>query len=262
MLGAFASGIFPRITEWHDDSPIAARGVRQHPGPRSTGPFYATVPVMLLHRRVPRVAARSGTTSGARPTTGARRKKNRHKRRSRTSARASGCRRCCATPPPGSCTLHLLRLHRPVHRHGDPRDRPPAARVAEVPARPHVPGVLAPAPTSPASCSSSGSSWAIGRRYIQRPYRIRIKTKPEDAVILGTFFVIGLTGFLTEARPHRARGPARRSRSGRSSAIRSRTSSTLVGEHAARRAPLDVGRARRRVPRVPRDPARPRSCGT
>ncbi|HTK16680.1 MAG TPA: 4Fe-4S dicluster domain-containing protein, partial [Acidimicrobiia bacterium] len=44
-----------------------------------------------------------------------------------------------------------------------------------------------------------GIGWAIGRRYIQRPYRIRIKTKPEDAVILGTFLVIGLTGFFTEA---------------------------------------------------------------
>ena len=44
-----------------------------------------------------------------------------------------------------------------------------------------------------------GIGWAIVRRYIQRPYRIRIKTKPEDAVILGTFLVIGVTGFLTEA---------------------------------------------------------------
>ena len=44
-----------------------------------------------------------------------------------------------------------------------------------------------------------GIGWAIGRRYVQRPYRIRIKTKPEDAVILGTFLLIGLTGFFTEA---------------------------------------------------------------
>jgi Fe-S oxidoreductase len=45
----------------------------------------------------------------------------------------------------------------------------------------------------------AGILWAIGRRYLVRPYRIRIKTKPEDAVILGTFLVIGLTGFFTEA---------------------------------------------------------------
>jgi Fe-S oxidoreductase/nitrate reductase gamma subunit len=44
-----------------------------------------------------------------------------------------------------------------------------------------------------------GIVWAIGRRYLQRPYRIRIKTKPEDAMILGTFLVIGLTGFFVEA---------------------------------------------------------------
>jgi len=40
--------------------------------------------------------------------------------------------------------------------------------------------------------------WAIMRRYVQRPYRIRIKTKPEHALILGTFLAIGVTGFLTE----------------------------------------------------------------
>jgi Fe-S oxidoreductase/nitrate reductase gamma subunit len=44
-----------------------------------------------------------------------------------------------------------------------------------------------------------GVLWAIGRRYIQRPYRIRIKTKPEHAVILGTFLAIGVTGFGAEA---------------------------------------------------------------
>ncbi len=43
-----------------------------------------------------------------------------------------------------------------------------------------------------------GVCWAIYRRYIQRVYRIRIKSKPEHGVILGTFFLLGLTGFTTE----------------------------------------------------------------
>jgi len=43
-----------------------------------------------------------------------------------------------------------------------------------------------------------GIGWAIARRYVQRPYRIRIKTKAEDAWILGTFLVIGVTGFAIE----------------------------------------------------------------
>jgi Fe-S oxidoreductase len=44
-----------------------------------------------------------------------------------------------------------------------------------------------------------GVAWAIVRRYVQRPYRIRIKSKPEHAVILGTFLAIGVTGFGAEA---------------------------------------------------------------
>jgi Fe-S oxidoreductase/nitrate reductase gamma subunit len=43
-----------------------------------------------------------------------------------------------------------------------------------------------------------GVLWAIARRYVQRPYRIRIKSKPEHAVILGTFLTIGVSGFLAE----------------------------------------------------------------
>ncbi|MDY7104630.1 MAG: heterodisulfide reductase-related iron-sulfur binding cluster [Actinomycetota bacterium] len=45
----------------------------------------------------------------------------------------------------------------------------------------------------------AGIVWAIGRRYVQKPYRIRIKTKPEHAVILGVFLAIGVTGFGAEA---------------------------------------------------------------
>lgn len=43
-----------------------------------------------------------------------------------------------------------------------------------------------------------GIVWAIARRYVQRPYRIRIKTKPEHALILGVFFLLGLSGFVAE----------------------------------------------------------------
>ncbi|MCB1249732.1 MAG: heterodisulfide reductase-related iron-sulfur binding cluster [Acidimicrobiales bacterium] len=44
-----------------------------------------------------------------------------------------------------------------------------------------------------------GVVWAILRRYIAKPYRLRIKTKPQHAVILGVFLAIGVSGFLTEA---------------------------------------------------------------
>ncbi len=45
----------------------------------------------------------------------------------------------------------------------------------------------------------AGVTWAVVRRYVQRPYRIRIKSKPEHAVILGTLLVLGLSGFGAEA---------------------------------------------------------------
>ncbi len=43
-----------------------------------------------------------------------------------------------------------------------------------------------------------GILWAIARRYVQRPYRIRIKSKPEHALILGVFLTIGISGFAAE----------------------------------------------------------------
>ena len=45
---------------------------------------------------------------------------------------------------------------------------------------------------------TGGVIWAIIRRYVQRPYRIRIKTKPEHALILGVLLAIGITGFGAE----------------------------------------------------------------
>ena len=45
---------------------------------------------------------------------------------------------------------------------------------------------------------TGGVIWAIIRRYVQRPYRIRIKSKPEHAIGLGVLLAIGVTGFTTE----------------------------------------------------------------
>ena len=54
-----------------------------------------------------------------------------------------------------------------------------------------------------------GVVWAIVRRYVQRPYRIRIKSKPEHAVILGTFLRARRLRLHGRGLPHRPRGPAR-----------------------------------------------------
>jgi Fe-S oxidoreductase/nitrate reductase gamma subunit len=44
-----------------------------------------------------------------------------------------------------------------------------------------------------------GLGWAFTRRYLQRPWRLRSKTKPEDGVILLLLALIGVTGLTTEA---------------------------------------------------------------
>ncbi|MGF1667090.1 MAG: (Fe-S)-binding protein [Acidimicrobiia bacterium] len=44
-----------------------------------------------------------------------------------------------------------------------------------------------------------GLFWAFVRRYIQKPWRLRSKTKSEDGWILAMLAVIGVTGLLTEA---------------------------------------------------------------
>ena len=43
-----------------------------------------------------------------------------------------------------------------------------------------------------------GLVWAFVRRYVTKVYRIRIKTRPEDALILATLFLMGLTGLVAE----------------------------------------------------------------
>jgi Fe-S oxidoreductase/nitrate reductase gamma subunit len=45
----------------------------------------------------------------------------------------------------------------------------------------------------------AGLAWAGYRRYVQRPWRLRSKTKPEDGWILLTLASIGVSGLLTEA---------------------------------------------------------------
>jgi Fe-S oxidoreductase len=45
----------------------------------------------------------------------------------------------------------------------------------------------------------AGIAWAAARRYLRRPWRLRSKTKPEDAWILLTLALVGLTGIAVEA---------------------------------------------------------------
>jgi Fe-S oxidoreductase/nitrate reductase gamma subunit len=45
----------------------------------------------------------------------------------------------------------------------------------------------------------AGVLWAIARRWGRPPFRLRTKTRPEDAAVLGTFLAVGVSGHLAEA---------------------------------------------------------------
>ena len=105
-----------------------------------------------------------------------------------------------------------------------------------------------------------GVMWAIVRRYVQRPYRIRIKSKPEHVVILGVFLSLTVTGLHGRGLPHRRGGHAR---------LREVVVRGLPDRPARRRwqqprrlAPVLVDRPRGHVHGLPRHPSRSRCCAT
>jgi Fe-S oxidoreductase/nitrate reductase gamma subunit len=194
-LGTIASGVVPRLTQWHDDSPVTREPFVDVPDP-IYWLFYATVAVMLVLCAA-LIAARVRNYERGGPDDRRTTKKNVH-RRMRDFRAGVWMRTLMRDPAAGmmhsfiyfgflvlfAATIileidhqlpeDLKFLHGKVYQS--------YSAIADLFGVVFVVGIL----------------WAIGRRYLERPYRIRIKTKPEDAVILGTFLVIGVTGFLTE----------------------------------------------------------------
>jgi Fe-S oxidoreductase/nitrate reductase gamma subunit len=196
-LAAFtvASGVVPLITEWHSDSSVTREVFEGIPGPLQLA-FYTIVPVMLVWGAIQFANRMKNWERGA---------------PSRRRTTAANAKRRLADFRAGVYMQTLLRdsaaglMHSMIYfgflvllavttvlevDHQLPEDLKflygrtyqAYAMVGDAAGLVFVVGVV----------------WAIVRRYVQRPYRIRIKTKPEHAVILGTFLAIGLTGFGAE----------------------------------------------------------------
>jgi nitrate reductase gamma subunit/Pyruvate/2-oxoacid:ferredoxin oxidoreductase delta subunit len=194
-LGALASGILPRITKWEDHSPISRPVFGDVPDP-VYWMFYGVIAFMLLAVTW-LVWARVRNYERGQPDDRSTTKKNAHLR---LRDFRSGVWMQTLLRDPVAGVMHafiyfgflglfaatiVLEIDHQMPEdlkflHGDVYKGYAAAGDAA--------GVL----------FVVGIVWAIGRRYGQRPYRIRVKTKPEDAAILGTFLVIGVTGFVTE----------------------------------------------------------------
>jgi Fe-S oxidoreductase len=194
-LGALASGIVPRLTGWKDDSPISRDVFGNVPDPLYWA-FYATVGVMLFLVAW-LVAQRVQNYERGQPD-------NRRTTRANVKRRLEGFRSGVwmqtLLRDPAAGVMHsmiyfgfLVLFVATVILEID-HQLPDSAKFLH--------GRVYEGYSATADVFGAifvvGIVWAMVRRYIQRPYRIRIKTKPEDAVILGTFLVIGVTGFATE----------------------------------------------------------------
>jgi nitrate reductase gamma subunit len=194
-LGALASGVVPRLTGWEDHSPISRQVFGNVPDPLYWA-FYATVGVMLLVVAW-LVSLRVQNYERGKPD-------NRRTTRTNVKRRLEGFRSGVwmqtLLRDPAAGVMHsmiyfgfLVLFVATVVLEID-HQLPDSAKFLHG----HVYEGYAATADVFGVVFVVGILWALGRRYIQRPYRIRIKTKPEDALILGTFLVIGLTGFATE----------------------------------------------------------------
>jgi len=190
------SGIVPRITEWEDDSPVTRQTFGNVPDPLYWA-FYAAVPVMLFVTAW-LVALRVRNYQRGRPDNRRTTRTNLHRRLA--DFRAGVWMRTLLRDPAAGA-MHsaiyfgfivlfiatvILEIDHQVPEslkflHG--RVYQAYSAVADAFGVVFVVGIV----------------WALARRYTVRPYRIRIKSKPEHLVILLTFLAIALTGFATEA---------------------------------------------------------------
>jgi len=194
-FGTVLSGVVPRFTEWDDDSRITRHVFVNIPDP-IYWLFYATASVMLLVTAW-LVATRVRNYERGGPDDRRTTRSNVH-RRLRDFRAGVWMRTLLRDPVPGvmhsfiyfgflvllAATIILEIDHQLPESlkflHG--RVYQSYSAIADAFGLVFLAGIL----------------WAIARRYVQRPYRIRIKTKPEDAVVLGTFLVIAVTGFVVE----------------------------------------------------------------
>ncbi len=194
-LGTLASGVAPEITGWKDNSSIAREVFINVPAPLEVAFYLAVATGLFLTAWLTSLRVRN--YERGKPDNRRTNKTNVH-RRLRDFRRGVWMRTLLRDPAAG--VMHsmiyfgflvlfiatvLLEVDHQMpdslkFLHG--RTYEAYAFVADLFGLVFIGGIL----------------WAFVRRYAQRPYRIRIKTKPEHLVILITFLLIGVSGFVVE----------------------------------------------------------------
>jgi Fe-S oxidoreductase/nitrate reductase gamma subunit len=198
FIGLFTlvSGILPQITDWHDDNPPSREVFGGIPGALQVA-FYTVIPVMLVWGAIAFADRVRNWERG-----GPDRRRTTPKNVARRFADfRSGVYMRTLLRDPAAGAMHsmiyfgFLALLGVTTVLEVDHQMPPGAKFL------HGTTYLAYSLFGDAAgvIFMAGIVWAIVRRYVQRPYRIRIKTKPEYAAILSTFLVIGASGFFAEA---------------------------------------------------------------
>jgi len=197
-VGSFTvvSGILPQITKWHGDSPIGREVFHGIPGPLQAA-FYTLIPVLIVWGSL-RFADRVRNWERGAPDRRRTTPKNVKRRLAdyragvymRTLLRDSAAGLMHSMIYFGFLVLLGVTTVLEIDHQMPESLKFLHGRVYQAYA---MIGDLA------GVVFTVGVVWAILRRYVQRPYRIRIKTKPEHAAILGVLLAIGVTGFGAEA---------------------------------------------------------------
>ena len=198
VLGLYgiASGVLPLITEWFDDSPRQREVFVDIPGSWKLV-FYTVIPVLFVYGGYSfAMRVKNWERGNARPARD-------HRADAAATAQGLPRRRLHADAAARSgrrrhALAHLLLLPHPLRRHRRARRSRSRCRRSgsSCTARPIRRTRSSATPPAPCSCSASVGRSCAGTS--SRPYRIRIKSKPEHIAILGVFFLLGVTGFVAE----------------------------------------------------------------
>ena len=197
-VGAFTvvSGVIPQFTKWHDTSPVAREVFHGIPGPLQAA-FYTVIPMLIVWGSL-RFADRVRNWERGAPDRRRTTPKNVKRRLAdyragvymRTLLRDSAAGLMHSLIYFGFLVLLGVTTVLEIDHQLPESLKFLHGRVYQAYV---VVGDLA------GVVFTAGVVWAILRRYVQKPYRIRIKTKPEHAAILGVLLAIGVTGFGAEA---------------------------------------------------------------
>ena len=196
-IGVFTmvSGIIPLITGWKGDSPIHREVFGGIPGALKIA-FYTVIPVMLIWGSL-RFADRIRNWERGAPD---RRRTTKKNVKQRLADYRAGVYMKTLLRDSGAGLMHsmiyfgfLVLLGVTTVLEID-HQMPPALKFLHG----DVYRAYALVGDVAGVVFTAGVVWAIVRRYVQRPYRIRIKSKPEHALILGVLLAIGVTGFGAE----------------------------------------------------------------